>query len=191
MPNGKKIDFINLKGKVFAEYKIIYHINDCYSIKKLSQFSSKHQLLFQKFESKSQQGNLFLVDSIFPNILSDVALEVFLNNVSTFNEYTEAKKQIWVIHVRSDKDYLKYKFVTFIQYLLYTHIATKKTYNGRDQTERNYCLKNQSGEIEFYPVLVLHELRTMLLDKMKLQIDLKNSSIGKEKVKLCLKIFME
>ena len=191
MPNGKKIDFINLKGKPFAECKIIYHINDCYSIKQLSEFRCKNQLLFQKFNSKTQQLNLSLVDSIFPNILSDVALDVFLNKVSTFNEYIRAEKTILVISPERDKEYFKYKFFTFINYLLYRDIASNKIYKGKIHDIRNYCLKNKGGEIEFYSIYDQNELQLMLLDKMKLQIDLKSSSIGKEEVTLYLKIFVE
>ncbi|CAN5520541.1 hypothetical protein BH11BAC1_BH11BAC1_00590 [soil metagenome] len=184
--------FIRLKGKIFAEYKIVYHINDAYSINHLSKFNSKHQLLFQKFKNKIQQLNLMLVDSIFPNILADVVLDVFLNDISSFNQYTNCKKTIVVIDPTTDKDYFKYKFYSFFNLLLFAEIASNKVCKRTILKNRIYCLKNNiTKEIKFYSVLQQNELQFLLLDKMKLEINLSSSSISKKEVILHLKIFVE
>lgn len=104
---NKRPVFIHLKEKVFAEYKIIYHINDGYAIKELSRFSSKHQLLFQKFSNKIQQMNLMYVDSIFPIHLADVALELFFNRVSAFRSYGFLEKKFVVIDEGMDVNYFR------------------------------------------------------------------------------------
>jgi hypothetical protein len=56
--NGTNLTFIKLHNTIFAEYNIIYHINDNFSIRELSEFLNKYQLLFIKFENKVQQLNL-------------------------------------------------------------------------------------------------------------------------------------
>jgi len=38
--------------------------------------------------------NLVLVDSYFPIIMSNLPLEVFINRVGSFTEYTEANKSL-------------------------------------------------------------------------------------------------
>lgn len=181
-------NIIKLKGKFFSEYKIIYHINDCFSVKKLSNFNSKHQLLFQKFENKVQQINLVLIDSFFPVILADVALEVFLNKVNSFNEYIEAKKPIIVFDANRDKDYFKHKFFTFIHLLLYSEIDSDKICKGDIQTDKIFCIRNDLSELQFYSIYEQSQLQLMLLDRMNLEINFKSSSISKEEVKLNLQI---
>ena len=83
---NKKATFINISNKVFAEYVLIYRVNDGYSVSDLKNFKSKHQLFFQRIESINQQLNLIFVDSVFTNILADVVLEVFINKIKSFNE---------------------------------------------------------------------------------------------------------
>ena len=180
--------FTKLKGKVFAEYKIIYHINDCFSIKELSDFQMKHQLLFQKFESKVQQMNLLLVDSLFPAILADVAIDVFLNNVKSFNEYIDSKKMIKIFEYDRDKSFIKHKFFTFIHLLLYSDINSEMICNVDKQTDKIFCLKNDADAIQFYTIYEQSQLQLMLLDKMKLEINFKSSTISKDEVKLDFRI---
>lgn len=116
--------FINLNNLTFAEYVIVYRINDLYSINVLSKFSSKHQLLFQRFERKNQQMNLMFVDSIFANILADVTLEVFLNETTSFSKYIGSQSKIKLVARKDEDRFFKYKFLNFIHMLLYSDIAT-------------------------------------------------------------------
>lgn len=182
-------DFINLKNLVLAEYKINYHINDCFSITKLEKVSSKHQLLFQKFESKVQQSNLLFVDSIFPIILSDLALDVLLGKVTSFSEYIQAKRSPVEIGILANEEYLKYKFFQFVHSLLYSDVSSKKVCDGTPKTNKVFCIKNESGEIDFYTFYEQQVLQLLLLDKLKLEIDLSSSTISKHSVKLCLRIY--
>ena len=180
--------FIKLKELTFAEYDIIYHINDCFSINQLSAVHSKHQLLFTKYSDKIQQMNLVLIDSLFPTILADVALEVFLNKVTTFQQYIQLKKTFSVIDSINDRHYLKHKFVSFIHHLLYSEISSKAVCTGEIQSDKVYCLKNSAGELQFYSIFEQNELQLMLLDKLQLQINHKSSSISDEQIKLSLQI---
>lgn len=186
----QKPDFIHLKNKVFAEYNIIYHINDGYSIKDLTRFSFKDQLLFYKFSCKIQQMNLMLVDSIFPIHFSDLVLETFLNNLSSFSEYINLKKMFTVFDSKKDKDYFTYKFRSFIELLLYSNISSNEVCNGDIESERVYYFKNDSGEITYYSIFERKQLKDLLLDKLKLIINLKKSFFINDEVCLNFKIIM-
>lgn len=181
-------DFINLKNLVLAEYKIHYHINDCFSITKLDEVSSKHQLLFQKFESKVQQTNLLFVDSIFPIILSDIALDVLLGKVTSFSEYIHTKRNPIEIGILANEEYLKYKFFQFVHAMLYSNASSKKVCDGTLKTNKVFCIKNESGEILFYTLYEQQALQLLLLDKIKLEIDLTSSTVSKSNVKINLQM---
>jgi len=183
-------DFINLKGKNFADYQIIYHINDCYQITDLSRFRTKDQLLFQKFESKEQQMNLMYVDTIFPILLSELALFVFVDEVKSFEDYLKLKKQVRILQIESDKFYLKYKIIDFIKQLVYSNIAGKTYSNGHFYNDRIYCIKNDFGEIDFYSIIDQLKLFNFLIKKIKLEIDFNSSRVTENEVNLCLKIFI-
>ena len=187
----KNANFIHLKGKVFAEYKIIYHINDGYAIKELNRFSSKYQLLFQKFNSKIQQVNLMYVDSIFPIHLADVALEVFLNRITSFQGYASLEKQFIVIDNQRDVFYFRRKFYDFILHLLFSNIAANKFFNEEIERDNIYYLKNELSEIEYYSFYRQRELQAILFDKMLLQINLDSSFIKKQDLVLCLTLSMQ
>ena len=180
--------FINLKGKVFAEYNIIYHINDGYSIKDLNRFSSKHQLLFQKFSSKIQQMNLMFVDSIFPIHLADVALETFLNNVCSFREYALIGKNFVVIDTKTDVKYFRNKFYDFILHLLFSNIASEDFFKEEMQRHNVYYLKNEMNTIDYYSFYEQSELQSLLFDKMELQINFSSSFIKEPELTLCFRI---
>ena len=185
----RKSTFINLSKKTFARYFFEYRINDLYTINELTKFRSKHQLLFQKLGNINQQVNLAIVDSVFANILADVLLEVFLNHISTFNQYILTKNKISIVEKKDEIVYFKCKFFNFIHFLLYSGIALNKTFKGEISSDRIYCIKNTSGEIEYYSFLDQAELQLKLLDDLQLEIDLDFSSISNKTVKLCLRIF--
>ena len=182
-------NFTHLKAKLFAEYTFIYHINDGYSIKSLSSFYDKHQLLFQKISSKNKQMNLMLIDSIFPVLLADVVLDVFLKNVKTLSEYSRLKKTIQVNNLTFDEKYLEYKFKYFIHRLLQSNLATEEVYKGIIEGDKIYYLRNSKKEIKFYTVFEQNELIDLLFKKMTLEIDFKNSSLSDDEANLNLKIF--
>jgi hypothetical protein len=187
---GKR-NFILLKGKTFAVYRIIFHINDCYSLKELSRFNHKFQLLFQKFESKTLQLNLAYIDSIFSVILADLTLDVFLNKINSFEGYLKAEKSILITDEKFDKIYFRHKIVDFIRFLLYSDVSKNLPFNGDMEYDKIYCMKNNNGEIDYYTIYDRPKLYEFLLEKMKLMIDLKSSTISENEVNLCLKIYLE
>ncbi len=183
-------NFIHLKSKVFAEYKIVYHINDGFSIKELNRFSLRHQLLFQKFSSKILQMNLMFIDSIFPIHLADVARATLLNGVSSFKEYSLLQKDFIVISSKRDEGYFRIKFYDFILQLLFSNIALEEPFRVESQRENIYYIKNESREIDYYTYYDQRKLQELLFEKIRLEINKANSSITKDEVTLCLKIFI-
>ncbi len=186
---SKKANFIHLKEVLFAEYNIIYRVNDCYSIKNLSKITLKQQLLFQKFENKNQQMNLVLVDSIFPNILSDLVVEILTKRISSFDEYINLKRNYFLFGEEQDKQYYKYKFQTFIHYLAFSNISGFKVCKGEIYADKVYYKKKNDQEIEYYPIYSLKELQNMLLDKIKVKVNHSKSSIFNKEANICLQIF--
>ncbi len=187
----QKETFIHLNDRTFAHYKIIYRINDGYAVRDLTQIHSKHLLLFQKFSNKIQQMNLMLVDSIFPIHLADVALEVLMNNVSSFKEYILLKKKFTVLDPKRDEQYFNYKFKTFIHHLLFSNIASHEVCKGIVKHDKVYTLNYQFDEMEYFSPLGISKLIDGVLDKMKLKIDFNQSKILKEEVELKLRIFID
>ena len=175
-----------MKNKIISDYNIIFHINDIYSIKNLSKINSKDQLLFQKYSNKIQQLNLVVVDSIFPRILADVALESLVSGVSTFNQYIH-------LNVRNKRDdfYLSYKFKNYIYYLLFSDIDLRKIFKGEIDSSRIYYLKNNFEVLEYYSVFRQHELQELLLEKMIVMVDKKKSILLNDNVQLCLKLIIQ
>lgn len=181
-------EFIKLRGTKFAEYQIIYHVKDDYSIKDIVKFKDKQQLIFQKYESKILQLNLAYVDSIFPTILADLAIDVFLKKVTCFSEYIKAEKSSLFIDEDYDKIYLQNKISTFMHLLAYSDISKNKASQAKDYSDRIYYLRNESGDIEFYSIYNQQMLLDFLIKRTVLEIDMTRSSIFDNKVMLCLVI---
>jgi hypothetical protein len=180
--------FVNLYNKVFAEYVFIYRINDAYNTNDLNNFFGKHQLFFQKIKSKNQQLNLMFVDSVFTNILADVVLEVFIEKASSFNDYINSKNKIKMVEEKHEERYFKFKFIDFINMLLYSNIASEQIYRGEEQTDRVYCVKNNLGELEYFSIYERTALELKLLQELVLEIDFNLSSISNQEVELCFRI---
>lgn len=185
---SKLSNFIHLKKYTFAEFNFIYHINDGFSIEHLSKFNGMHQLLFQKIDNKIYQMNLMVVDSIFPLILADVVLETFLNNISSFYDYTKYKKRIVINDMEFKRSYLEYKFKNFIHYLIYSNISSEKVFKGLIFANKIYYLKNEKNELHYYSIYEQKEFQELLFKKIKLVINYEKSFIYKGKANLCFKI---
>lgn len=184
-------DFTNLRKQLFAEYLFVYHINDGYFITDLDQIHSKHQLLFQKIYTKVMQMNLMIVDSCFSILLSDIVLDVFLNNISSFAQYTSHKKKITIDDTEFDQYYIKYKLNYFINQLLFSNIASDEIYKGNIEVNKTFFLKNQSSEIQYFTIYERYELQDLLFNQMTLEIDFSKSYIRETSANICLRILFK
>lgn len=179
-------NFIHLKNKTIAEYNFIYHINDGYNVKELTKFNDRNQFLFQKINSKVMQMNLMMVDTVFPLLLAEVVISVFLDKSESFQKYIDAKKRIFISNIEYDSELLRYKFRQFILYLLFTDTFTKNVFKGNIDYDKVYYLKDEKGELKYYSIYEQEELQLLMFQKMKLEIDHKKSIIRKDEVVICL-----
>lgn len=180
--------FIPLNNKHIAEYSLVYHLNDAYSIRNLSQIQNKHQAFFQRLEIKNQQLNLMYVDSIFVNILADLALDVLLNNVKTFNQYIETQFKIRLVRKEDETRYFQKKFSDFIQLILYSNIGEKNISDGKISTDRVFCFKNNQNQLEYYSIYEQYDLQQKLMSELKLTINKSATKIQNHELKLVLKM---
>jgi len=185
---SKLSNFIHLKKYTFAEYNFVFHINNGFSIMRLSKFNGKHQLLFQKIDNKICQMNLMVVDSIFPLILADVVLETLLSNISSFYDYTKYKKRIVINDLELNRSYLEIKFKNFIYYLIYSNISSDNVFKRLNFADKIYYLKNEKNELQFYSIYEQKDFQDLLFKKIKLSINFDKSFIYKGKAILCFKI---
>lgn len=128
------------------------------------------------------------VDSVFINILADLALEVFLRKICSFNDYIESKNKIRLVENFDEDIYFKYKFICFIQQLLYSNISSKQPYNHEFKSDRVFCYKNNSGELEYYTIYEQMQLLHKLFIEIRMEIDYHLSSLVNQRLRLCFKI---
>lgn len=180
--------FVHLKKMNLAEYGIVYRINDCYHFTELSHFRLKHQLLFQRFVNIQQQRNLMYVDSIFPLILADLGLDVFLGNITNLQEYINASKQFAISELLDSELYYNYKLRDFIEYLLYSDIALARESTGSKNYDKIFGTKTTTDDLEFYTLYERLKLCDFLMENIQLEIDMQKSKLVGNKVNLFLKI---
>lgn len=181
----KPLKFIHLKGLVFGEFGIRYHVNDGFVIKDLMEVSSEEQLLFQKMESRIQQLNLMMVDSIFPLMLAEMATVVLLKGPMTCEQYVGSGMSVY------GEFLMEHKLNQFIHHLLYADVADEKPFNGILDYERVYYRKGQSGGIDYFPVFEQQKLQTWLFNNAVFEIDLNKSSLTERKATLVLSVSMD
>jgi hypothetical protein len=187
-PLPQKIDFINLTNRHFAEYEIIFRVNDGFSLKSLGDFSFKEQLLFQRFKNINQQLNLMLIDSVFPLILADMALLVLLGKIKNLNDYINSKERIIFPQIVNDKIYFERKIVDFINGLLYGEVGGKVVWNGDTDNRRIFCIKNTNDELDFYSIFERNMLLELLKSKMKIEVNI--PKLGKNK-NVCISLIFK
>ena len=117
--NIEKLKFVNLTNRYFAEYEIIFRVNDGYKLKNIFDFHFKEQLLFQQFKNRNQQLNLMLIHSVFPLILADMALLVLLGKIKNLNDYINSNEKIIFPPIINQKIYFERKIMDFINGLLF------------------------------------------------------------------------
>lgn len=180
--------FVHLKKMELAEYGIVYRINDCYDVTELSDFRLKHQLLFQHFVNIQQQRNLMYVDSVFPLILADLGLDVFLKKIKSFEAYVPAQKQFSAPDLLDAGLYYNYKLRDFIEFLLYSDIAQTQKCTGIRNYDKIFGAAGTEDELEFYTLYERLKLYDYLMANMHLEIDLQKSGMTENEVTLYLKI---
>jgi hypothetical protein len=181
-------NFFHLKDVIFAEYNFRFHLNDGYHVDNLEALYGKHQLLFQKIESKTQQLNLMMIDSVFPLLLADVVLDIFFSNRNSFGAYSRQKMGFQVGDTFFGEEYLKFKFYYFIKRLLYSKIAAEEAYLGEMDSNKIFYFKNIEGKVEYFSIYDQWKLCDYIYEEMNSNVDLDRSSLNSSVVNLLFKI---
>lgn len=174
------MEFINLKNPV-AEYNIIYHLNDCYDIRKLTSLSNKLELNFVKFESLIQHLNLCMLSSDTINILADVALEsIFTIDKITIEQYINSKTRNKFGYFQ-EKKVLKIRFYELIKEILFAEKNFKEASNGRINPYKVYYFKTKET-VEFLDYHYLIQKREEVLRNMYFLVDINNPDSYRDKI---------
>ena len=154
---------------------------------KRQDFKYKEQLLFQKFENHQQQLNLMLVDSVFPIILADVALLVFLGKIKSFDCYINSDVRITFPRIIDDNAYFESKIKGFINGLIYGEVGGLDPWNGDTDNRRIFCRKNSNSELEYYSIYDRKKFFELLIKKMILEIEF-IEWFNENKTEICLRL---
>jgi len=168
------LDYTRLNSKRIASYSIVYRSNYVDGVKHISDLISKDQVRACLFESFYQQNNLVFIDMLFPNVLADIALEVYFNKVFTFDDYIQLPKTYQLYDNERDIKFFKTKIPHFVDHLLYSDIAHDSFSNGTLNHDISYIIDDDVAPMRFnssnYEDLVQIALSTMML-----RIDLQRS----------------
>lgn len=167
---------IILNAKRLASYSLVYSVNYLDSIRQLSDLCSKEQVRVKQFESFYQQTNLVHIDMLFPNVLADMALDVFFGKVFTFYDYIQQPKTYQLFDKERDINYFNVKIPQFIDYLLYSDIAKMDYSSGELTHDMDYTI--QSGEIQLhFNAQNYTDLIQIAVSTLVLRIDLNKSYV--------------
>lgn len=183
-------NFVVLKDMTFGFFEIVYSISIDYKVKELLDIQHKEMLNYAKFKNNYQHYNLQLVDHSFPELLGDIASEVFFGNINSFQDYILNKKPFQSIFEEYEVLYLSDKIQDFIELLVYSDIASKHKSKGDRDFSKIFQQKNIIDEPRYYTLFDRLKLYDYLKKEIKLAIDMNKSTINGTKVTLCLKIFV-
>lgn len=187
LPTQEKPNFINLTNRKFAEYEILFRVNDVFELNSINDIKFKEHLLFQRFKNKNQQLNLMLIDSAFDLILADIALLVLLGKITNLKDYINSKERIVFPQIINDKDYFERKIMDFINGLLFGEVGGKKEWNGETDNRRVFFIKNPNDELVFYSIYESKNLFELIKSKMKIE-NMASNLVSKNKYVICLKL---
>ncbi|MFZ4582969.1 MAG: hypothetical protein ACOYM7_10000 [Paludibacter sp.] len=177
-------NYITLNGTTVANYAILFQLKKDISV---SLLTSKQQISAKRFQLFNQQNNLIFVDMIFPNILADIALEVYFGNTSTFAAYMTLPKTYTIINEKQDTRILNIRIRKFIEFILFSDIQTDKLSSG-ELNYNQYFRFTDDSSILFYSNLNYTDLIELCFERMKLTIDHPTSTIINNEIVINLQI---
>jgi hypothetical protein len=181
-----KQGYSELNGQTLATYTICYELKcEAESFAGLH-LNSKQEVSPKRFELFHQQNNLIFVDMLFPNILADIALEVYMQKVNTLANYLLLPKTYQIVNEELDAKFLNEKIRKFVEYILYSDINQNKQSAGTLNYAQHYSYTNTKNEIWFFSELNKSELIELALSAMVISIDQENSLLNGSELKLCV-----
>jgi hypothetical protein len=183
-------NFIQLKNQTIASYAIKYNINQSFHFERIEQIKSSHQFYFKGLLKKEHVYELMLVDTAFAAVIGKLAQEVLLGKVKTLNDFLLMPKQSTIIDGYTDAFYYQFKFEHWLMNLFFPEAGLKLIKHNITKLSSNtrsvYVFKNTNGELDYFSLFESKELFEMLIHKMQLRIDLKQSKIENDKLILIL-----
>jgi hypothetical protein len=181
-----KQGYSELNGQTLATYTICYELKcEAESFAGLH-LNSKQEVSPKRFELFHQQNNLIFVDMLFPNILADIALEVYMQKVNTLANYLLLPKTYQIVNEELDAKFLNEKIRKFVEYILYSDINLNKQSAGALNYSQHYSYTNTKNECWFFSELNKTELIELALSTMVVSIDKENSLLNGSELKLCV-----
>jgi hypothetical protein len=181
------LKYISLNGYTVANYSICYQLKDDNNASIPTLLTSKQQVSAKRFHQFNQQNNLVFVDMLFPNILADIALEVYFGRTTTFAEYMNLPKTYTIINEKQDARFLNIRIRKFIEYILFSDIQSNKLSSGELNYDRYFSFSDETS-ILFYSNLNTSDLIELCFERMKLTIDHTTSTIHNNEFVIDLQI---
>ncbi len=140
---------IDLAGSVLAGYSIVYKTNLISSISTFEDITDKSFLRPHSFEFFHQQNNLVFIDFRFPNILADLALDVYFDCRNSIKQYIDIKLPSSNGSSKFDNLNIHSLFEKFFYYLFFSDISSLHYSVGAINTQVIYKIDNGSSVNEF------------------------------------------
>lgn len=183
--------YIELRNRDLASYTIVYKINEGCSVSAPDDIKAGYQVRFLRYENDTLQQNLKSVHSGFDFLLAEIALEVFIGHVNTFEDFLNFNLQFTPSKEINNVLYIGDFIQDFIELLVYSDIAENKPASGvRDFTKLLGVSSAHNNKPVFYNLYDRLKLYARLRKEIQLEIDRKNVLLaGREltiELRLCV-----
>jgi hypothetical protein len=133
-----------------------------------------------------------LVDTAFAEVIGKLVQKVLLGKVKTLNDFILLHQQSTIIDGYTNAFYYQFKFENWLRQLFFPeeHLLKNKDFKIQFLASTNcvYVMKNQIGELEYFSIYDGEKFFKILIEKIQLGIDFKQSKIEKEILTLVLKL---
>lgn len=172
---GKTTNFIyKIEGLMLTEVEI-NHINSISSRSKIKDRVLKIQnqggtLVFDKTENSIFYNNLVLIDSLLPEILSEIVLDFYTNSSSSLAELVNlaAISNPLKYDVENEHKFYDYKIKRFL-----TDVALgmmpSKVWSGQYDATGGYLVIKENGDVLCYHIYNKNQFEDYLLNNTKLE----------------------
>lgn len=142
----------------------------------------KGQLEFQSLRHLMQHYNLMLVDSIFPEVLSDAALYVRVTSDCTVEQVIQYLAARWHFDKELAERYYRTKFHQLFELIFFSNISGSELCKGEIDNSKVYCLKNASGNLEYFSLYEDFQLYSLAIKNAVCCVKTERQPIDPDKV---------
>lgn len=180
-------EFIVLHDLCLAAYTFVFRISEGCSVNTVADLKAAYQLNFVRLDNDIQQRNLALVKDNFVTLLAQIALEVLLGRVNSFDDFLQNKLEYTPEIERNEVLYMADTIQDYIELLLYSDInADKQSKGERDFTALLGMCSSNSGIPVFYSLYDRLKLYSRLRKEIRLEVD--SNSLTMSNTYVCFKL---